>query len=134
MDVLQNNLAQLFSLMTGRAIYKFLFMLVKGHIGSTSLFLSLNTINSLPNHNFSNYSKFSEQRCNGKTELCFWKIKKTVEKGENAGYQYFYSFHNVFKGFLLQGHQKSTLYDRGLNYIQTYLSGCGKLLSALSGR
>ena len=56
-------------------------------------------------------------KCESKIKIWFGKGRK---KEDNAGYQHFLLFHNVFKRPLLQVHKKSELCGRGvdgLNYI-----------------
>ena len=42
-----------------------------------------------------------------------------VGKGENDGYQHFFSFHNIFKWLHFQGHSKSGLCGEELSPLST---------------
>ena len=54
-----------------------------------------------------------------KIKLVLGRVENIVGKGENAGYQHFFSFsHNVFKSLLFQGCKKSGLCGR----VKTSLS------------
>ena len=44
-------------------------------------------------------------------------VENIVGKGENAGFQHFLLFHNVFKRLLSQGRQKLRLCSKGLSHF-----------------
>ena len=65
-------------------------------------------LNSLPKDSISDLSKlkvFTDDKINvtQKLKLGLGRVENIARKGENAGYQHFLLFHNVFKSFLSQG-------------------------------
>ena len=87
-------------------------------------------LNSLPDNKILDRSKFTAFADNKidvsqKFEFVLEMVENIVGKGENASYQYFLLFHNVFKRHLIQGHLESGLCGKDLNVFNSlFLQAC----------
>ena len=60
-----------------------------------------------------------KQNVTEKLKFVVERVENIVEKGENAGYQYFSFSHNVFKRLLSQSRENPGLFGKDLNYFSS---------------